>query len=979
MLQPYTLGFNTTVVDGGNILTNTVRSQSLYSGSVDAYKINTSHLAARSITTTLLAVGPQYQFRTTLGGQEMTMNQDGSLSLPSSNLNPNDNRWVLDATRSYPSATLVKTFAATFHNPNSVPYGILFNIAQGSAFSTTGSTGILVWVVSGTVTVFRVAGVGSWVAIGSYAAPTTGVDRLMIQYYGAQGSPRMRVYLNGTEINPGYFTDALLGTSGGAQGGCAGFLLTDSSLRISEIVMGNQTVTLEDGRVQAQHVDAVSIGASSVIISNIVGGINAGSTTINGGKITTNTIVADHIQVATLNASSAWLDALDARVIKTRTLVSDKIEARAMNFINNFTMTGTVVNWINPGSITTITRNGSVIRAMMVQTSDGIHTISDAFDVDANKSYTFKLSALTGAEANGGSLYFGIYFYDKDGATIGGFPLTGSPGSYAWGSADSNPYFCVGPASYGDGGRWLDMTGVVMAADTPANLSSPLPTPGNDPYFIVNGTPATSHPGGTPVYKMPPNCIQMRIRFLNYYNSGTTRTIYFHNPSVTEMGTGQISADMIRAGALVSAGDGSTGAYATATVVNDGTASIAYTPPVGFKISHTPFSVRLRPGLNKDINTTYPTSRLVNVQAEFGNNLSVGGYLIGDITARTMNALAAPPPGSTEWVNNTARVFYRGSIDAGTLGGAPNISKFYVQSAYQQSDNASFMLNFFLRPTSYQDNFDAMRYAKVEFYRGNASAASYIMTAYVTLPDRLYYNSSSDSDAGNVAAVSMYFENDTISGILSSDDPRWFLKITIYNVYGPSATVWFAPPASLNTDWTQSTSVPFTTGGTSGGGGGGGGGGTGCLPAGTPILVYADGQVVLRAVDTLREGDWAVGFDENTLESVVSKITRTFTYENRDLYRVITSAASLTCSHDHRLALVSEEGVTYPPARDLKSGDKIYWLNPKTFRIEPVTVISSQPTGESTTVYHMTMEKGHVYIGANFPAHNIKAQAPLTT
>lgn len=161
---------------------------------------------------------------------------------------------------------------------------------------------------------------------------------------------------------------------------------------------------------------------------------------------------------------------------------------------------------------------------------------------------------------------------------------------------------------------------------------------------------------------------------------------------------------------------------------------------------------------------------------------------------------------------------------------------------------------------------------------------------------------------------------------------------------------------------------------TSGGGGGGGGGG-GCVPAGTPFLT-PDGYV---PVEFLKVGDQAIGFDEHTLEPVVATVTATFKYEDRQLYTIVTDKASLVCSHDHRLTKVVEgEDPAYPSARDLATGDSILWHNMESNTLEAVKVLEVKPMEEYVDVYHLTMDKGHVYVAGSFPAHNMIKQQEQT-
>ena len=943
MLQSYVLGTSTTLIDGASILTGTLRAQSLYTGSLDAYKINTNNLAAGSITTALLAVGPQYQFRSTNGGQQMVLNQDGSLSLNPNTalLNPTDNRWVMDATRSYGAGNYVKTFAATFNNPNNVGFGILLNLAQGSAFSTSGSNGLLIWYTGGNLQVYRCQGVGAWQNTGVYAVTPTGTDRLMIQYYGSQLAPRMRIFWNGIEVSPNTFTDSMLAASGGAQGGCAGFLLTDSSIKVSEIVMGNQTVTIADGTVTGQSVQTQCLTASHVVISSIVGGINSGSTIIDGGKINATQAMFDNATVGNLTAFSAKIaGTLAATALVANSVTTQQLSVSAINFVNNYTRTGNLTDWgaygytisdiVGPSYGVSKGPSGAYITVHRFQSNGNAGVLSSLFPVDATKSYKAKLSIY--CDGTGvGSRYFGLYFYDVNQAQIGGYILNQASGTTApsWDtnlSTGMNPYFWSG--NYPN--SWVDLTGYVMAADAPANAvpSSPL---------VVNDVVQTAC---TNNWKMPPGTCYILLRYLNYYNSGTYCMNYFANPSFTEIDAGLLTADSIRAGSLRS--QGSSGGYATYVGTN--------TPKsVGFKIAHDPFTVNLRDG------TTY------SVQAEFSNAISIGGCLIGDVTYRTLGAFDAPAWTSSTWAAGTARIFYKGNNDNQTKGGAPDIGCFSICDYGEMQDAGTFSVIRFqwkLQPTAPSSNLDAMRYARVVLY--GASGATALDTFYIPLMDRLYANTT-DSNAAN-AVMSDFTWCRRVNAPYLGSAPYPFtghLKITLYNAYGPSDERWFHSPSSVGSWYTQDNNPP--SGGTGGSGGGGTGGGGGYCPwIETPIEILGGRTARLGDV---RVNDYVWAREESGTRYALRRVTGYEVVLEPCLEVRFTDGRSLVATPGHRVGTFAG----WTEIQDLLPGAHI--LGPNPAQVRSITPVGILP------VVRMTVEDFHTYVTAGVLSHNQKLQS----
>jgi hypothetical protein len=367
-------------------------------------------------------------------------------------------------------------------------------------------------------------------------------------------------------------------------------------------------------------------------------------------------------------------------------------------------------------------------------------------------------------------------------------------------------------------------------------------------------------------------------------------------------------------------------------------AGTANSAPIGYRISAGGFTSTAIGG------TTF------TAQVELGYGVNFGGYQVGPLTARAMSAI-----GDNGQTGTSFRCWYRGSNDPGTLQGAPNIARFYVQSAWQNTSTGRFMLNFFLRPAAYTDNFDGMRYAKIEFWRGNTSSATKIMTSYCNLPDRLYY-STTDSDPGNASAASVYFENDTTSGILSGNDPRFFLFITIYNAAGPSASAWFVPPSALETDWTQQTSSPFS-GGSSGGGGGGGINGGGTCPAPDVPLLMADGTE--KPAGQIRVGDRVVAWDEAAGCECIEEVTFVERGENTVARLYLDNGQDGRFAMNHRFLTHHGE---WTELQHLHAGEKLHGAS----------VVCVQPLGFAEVV-KITVNRVHTYITLGVVSHNVKA------
>ena len=333
--------------------------------------------------------------------------------------------------------------------------------------------------------------------------------------------------------------------------------------------------------------------------------------------------------------------------------------------------------------------------------------------------------------------------------------------------------------------------------------------------------------------------------------------------------------------------------------------------------------------------------------------------VLGYNIART-NYVASSPPANP-------RFWYGGNIDLGTNGGAPNIVQMTATPTVWDTTERTMWLDLALAPSSASDNFDGMQYATIQLYRQSAAGTTATLTAVgplfkVALPDRLYQTAGTDGNSGNVATVTALINHTGISGGVPA------AIITLYNCFGPSASHCFYSASG----WGAGTAlidngVGFPsgiTGGGSGGTGGGSGSGHGCVPAGT-MLLLADGLSI--PIEWASLGMMVAAWDDVNMEPTTATIVKTFVFKDRALWRIRAMDQEIVCSHDHRLW----NGSRWVPARELVSGQETVLRLPDG-SLQFGAITKAKPTGELATVFHVGLDKGHLFCAGGFLAHNMK-------
>lgn len=343
--------------------------------------------------------------------------------------------------------------------------------------------------------------------------------------------------------------------------------------------------------------------------------------------------------------------------------------------------------------------------------------------------------------------------------------------------------------------------------------------------------------------------------------------------------------------------------------------------------------------------------------------IQIGAYSIGEFAARSLTCLESKP--YTE--DASYRAFYRGMCNPSVRGGAPNIACLSVSVVDFAPADDYFTYQLRIKPASGpDDNLDGMRHVRVKVFLQNGT--QYGPTRYVPIGDRLYNDMTTDSSTANSNFTEFSLNFDTnMAPYPYNSDPYVYLLCALVNAYGVSEEWWFGPNGSGN-------GVPFTAygtaspiGGPSGGGAAGGGGGFGgCVPA-SAMVSMADGRLV--PIEILPEGATVRAYDEHTWEPCVATVTRVHRFEDRALVTVRTHAGTLLCSEDHRLS----RNALFVRAGDLVPGDAVYWEIDDQLSITEVTGIES---AGRDTVYHLSLDRGHVWIADAVPAHNKQLLLP---
>ena len=138
-----------------------------------------------------------------------------------------------------------------------------------------------------------------------------------------------------------------------------------------------------------------------------------------------------------------------------------------------------------------------------------------------------------------------------------------------------------------------------------------------------------------------------------------------------------------------------------------------------------------------------------------------------------------------------------------------------------------------------------------------------------------------------------------------------------------------------------------------------------CVPVGTMVETSA-GPV---PIENLKAGMVIRGYDEHTLEALETEVETVYVFDDQPTLRLTTTHGSLVCSTSHRVGILDAGAqLDWPAAKDIKVGQHILWLLKGEEMVE-AEVTEVEPL-DPTTVYHLTVKAGHVFVAGSVPAHN---------
>ena len=274
------------------------------------------------------------------------------------------------------------------------------------------------------------------------------------------------------------------------------------------------------GTIGANEIAANSIGVSE-LAANAVTANSIAANAITSTAIAANAIVAGKIAAGTISATE----------IAANAITTNELSVTAKNLINNWSSTGDYqTGWAVIA--------GSPTRSLMAASTRGNANVlrfrgsgnkaiwTDRIEIDASKSY--RISASFYKPNPIGNVMIGIYVTDKDNTILEVIPYSHSARGYY--AATSNFYF---DTSLGTS-TWKDFSAYAIATGSGANE-------------VPEGKNASSS------FMFPPSATHMRLRILDYYNGSTVKDTYIHAPSISEINTGVIHGDSIKANSIAAA------------------------------------------------------------------------------------------------------------------------------------------------------------------------------------------------------------------------------------------------------------------------------------------------------------------------------------------------------------------------------------------------------------------------------------------
>ncbi|WP_417345692.1 phage tail protein [Ferrimonas sp.] len=295
------------------------------------------------------------------------------------------------------------------------------------------------------------------------------------------------------------------------------------------IAIGMETTAGAQSRADAAKQAAINSAAQDAQTkannakSGAVSDVAQGSFSAQTGLITS--LMANSGLFNQLQAQLALFGGLGANSIAAGAILTEKLDVRARQLVNNFSQTGELTGWDGSHSsfpLETITVEGKAQQARKVTTSGNVQLTSDWFEIDHNAIYEVCFSIYRHSGGGTGTRYFGLYAANTKGGSSQVVD-TFSPSTRYLVTTTSNPYFWYGDIS---NGQIRKMRAFIVGAN--ANPES-VPECENVHYY----------------FRLKADQNFVCLRALNYYNAGVTTTDYWLHPSVRDISGGKLSAQQV--------------------------------------------------------------------------------------------------------------------------------------------------------------------------------------------------------------------------------------------------------------------------------------------------------------------------------------------------------------------------------------------------------------------------------------------------
>lgn len=196
----------------------------------------------------------------------------------------------------------------------------------------------------------------------------------------------------------------------------------------------------------------------------------------------------------------------------------DKIDRRHGNLVKNPILTKDSSGWTGATAVNQMFFDTNVRALEVVDNSatNGKTVYSDYFDVDPSKMYEIivwlKSSLIPD---NGGSTYLGLHCQTETGASTGIEQISNATGTVT--NANSTNFYFWNTSDTGMLEEWTKITAYI------------LPIGFDETKAVGISSIANSSA------RLKPDIKRVRLRYLNYYNYGVSRTLWMTNPRVAEL------------------------------------------------------------------------------------------------------------------------------------------------------------------------------------------------------------------------------------------------------------------------------------------------------------------------------------------------------------------------------------------------------------------------------------------------------------